>query len=311
MSHNQININSLRVLNDIFINGKKYNNISEVYKSGITNDLISSKKINILLIGNTHGNENAGAQSLWLNKTRIYKLVDKNKFNIICIPFLIPESFINNVRHTRIDGKKIKINRNYGRINPYFWNKKVIRKKKFIEKIITNSFKIIVIDSHGSLAKNGVRYVTKKGIGNTFIGTGEFIPEINSIIIKNLNKKLFNEYKNKNFYFTEYNSKKSIKGSLREFCKQNPNTSNINYILIEQSRSINVNMNIRIFSFITNILLKELTLLNIDISKMVFKREKYTDNMIQEYYNKLDVFYKNGEAGDMEEAGDNEKECTC
>ena len=57
--------------------------------------------------------------------------------------------------------------------------------------------------------------------------------------------------------------------------------------------------------------MKELTLLNIDISKMVFKREKYTDNMIQEYYNKLDVFYKNGEAGDMEEAGDNEKECTC
>ena len=42
MSHNKININSLRVLDDNFINGKKYNNVYEIYKSEIINNLISS-----------------------------------------------------------------------------------------------------------------------------------------------------------------------------------------------------------------------------------------------------------------------------
>lgn len=193
----------------------------------------------IIFVGGTHGNEKSGFLSL-----KKFNFPNYKNIVIINIPRVNIYGTQNNLRN---NSQNIDMNRFYGNENSDILDIDTKKKLIFIQKQIIKSD--YVIDFHE--AKKGFRSRDNKGIGNTIITQNNNFQS--RYIICKLNENLC-----EGKLFTLLKKKKNIKFSLRDFCNQN----NINYSLVEVSKSQKIKKRTAICKMIITYALEWLILKN-------------------------------------------------
>ncbi len=170
----------------------------------------------ILILGTTHGNEQAGYYIIknLMNDLNSYKLLVNNG-NIICVPTVNLCGFKVGSRYNYLFND---INRNYESNNPI---------NKTILDLIKESD--IIIDIHEGW---GFNKINNRSIGST-ITTNNFPKKLEDKIITNINSTIIDD--NKKFSINKNNMNKS-NGTLFDHAKN----KNKQYVLIELTGQNNV-----------------------------------------------------------------------